>query len=111
MSDAPLAVDPHADPPLPPRIAWFAPWRWFPRLRPWQRGLLYAGVLLAGYVLSPMPVVYTLRRMGAFNTPMVLRPFEILYAPLEWGYNHSPVVQAFYDQQREWLEAGFGPIP
>jgi len=50
-------------PPLPPRLAWFAPWRWFAHWRPWKRWTLLVTVVLVVYLLSPFVVAPVVNRL------------------------------------------------
>jgi hypothetical protein len=85
-------------PPLPRRLAWFAPWTWFARWRPWKRWMLFVGVALVGYVLSPVPV-YLLMHFVPPSWPISLRLFNIVYAPLGWLCDVYEPLRDFYTWQ------------
>ena len=97
-------MPPNPAPPdaLPPRLAWFAPWRWFARWRPWKRWTLVAGAALVGYVLSPVPLNVSLQRLGLW-TPAVQQVCVIAYYPLIVVAMQSKPVGQSYQWQRELL--------
>lgn len=76
---------------LPPRLQWFAPWRW---RRRWQMALLL--VLTLGYPLSAGPLIWLhdRQRLPQFASPVL----HVVYFPLEWAYSRF-----------EWCQAILGP--
>jgi len=76
--DSPAAPDPL----LPPRVAWFALWRW----KPWK--LFLAGIAMAGicYPLSIGPAVFACR-LGVVSVGAV----EEAYRPVLFCVYESPL--------------------
>jgi hypothetical protein len=81
------------DPPLPPRISWFAPWRWSGS----AQGALFL-LLPVIYVESPVPIE-AVGRMGYPPPAIVMQPLVVIWTPLIWGYNNIPAIGSFYDWQ------------
>ena len=93
--------------PLPMRLAWFAPWTWFANWKPWQRWMLFAVKMIAGYVLSPIPVIIVLDSiLPLFGIAYPVT--DTVYAPIWWACERCAALRAFYDFQ--WY-AIFGVPP
>jgi hypothetical protein len=90
-------------PPLPPRIALFAPWRWLSRMKPGRRYTLIGALLVLAYIEAPVPLIYTLRRTHPTPPPLVQSVLQVTFAPLEWCYYQNDFVQWFYDSQWELI--------
>jgi hypothetical protein len=97
--------------PLPPQLAWFAPWQAWRAMPGWKRYPLAAIGLLIAYTAVPVPLLYLLRSSGALRIPLVLAACQTVFAPLEFCYNHFQAVAWFYDTQREVLEGLLGTRP
>jgi hypothetical protein len=110
MADTEPNMGPSTEqPPLPPRIALFAPWQWLARMRPGRRSGLIAALLITGYIEAPVPLVYTLRQTDPTPIPLLLPILQATFAPLEWSYHRNDIVRRFYDSQWELLTLLFGP--
>jgi hypothetical protein len=90
-------------PPLPKRLAWFAPGTWR-RLRP----VAIVGVSIAAYVLSPMPVFYIAARHQITHTHTFRDVYGSIYWPVFAAYRKSPALAAFYESQARALNHAFG---
>jgi len=70
--------------PLPPRLRWFAVWRW-----KWWQSVVFILLLFAAYPLSFGPVIWLLDRNLLPN--WAARPLGDIYRPLalamEWGWD------------------------
>jgi hypothetical protein len=100
-------------PPLPPRHAWFAPWRWCSHWRPWKRWTLLAVIMLSPvmYLLSDVPVWYALHKAGIFYDRRVHALYDVVYAPSYWYEQRFPTpVLGIRQLQDDWLVATFGPM-
>jgi len=73
---------PYPADPLPPRLRWFAVWRW--RRRWW----LAAGLIVLGYIASFGPAV-----MLVVNDQVNYHALYTVYAPLWWGANRSGAIR------------------
>lgn len=104
-----MNLDLDMPPPLPPRLAMFAPWRWLLRLPPIQRYSLIGALLAAAYIEAPVPLIYTLHHTNGSQLPVVLPVLQVTFAPLEWCYRKNDVVRAFYDSQWDLVKKLFGP--
>ena len=60
------------------------------------------GIALLLYVCSLIPLIALLRKLGWQHHWLVV--VGIVFAPLEWLYNHVPAMHAFY----EWQASLFG---
>jgi hypothetical protein len=93
--------------PLPSHVRWFAVWRWLPTWKPWQRWTLVVSGLLVGYVLSPIPVLWTAERLGGrgVRDQMVWIAYAPIVALCEWwpALDHE-----FYTVQDDWLRKAIG---
>ncbi len=84
-------------PPIPSRMmTFFAPWRWFPKMRPWKKWTITVVALVLWYIKSPVVIVPVVNRI---TVPYADSVFEVVYAPLAAGYEASPAVEVFYDIQ------------
>jgi hypothetical protein len=92
------APPPLADP-LPPRLRWFAPWRWQRR----NRCVALAVFLLVTYVMSPAPVCVAVETSVLSNYAWPTFTIEIFYFPIFWCWDHSELVRGFYVPQYEFL--------
>jgi hypothetical protein len=88
------------DPPLPPRLRWFAPWGWFQHWKPWKRWTLFVAVALIGYVLSYGPAFYFVLLT---QSPAVHDAYLTVYAPVSWCSDRCEPLQNFYFAQWRWL--------
>src|SRR5262245_51919537 len=85
------------DPPLPPRVAWFAPWRWFAHWRPWKRWTLVVVVLLVGYLVSAIVVGPVLQRAMPNLPGPVEWSLNFVYIPIGFAAEFIPGVNWFYN--------------
>ena len=60
-------------------------------------GLLTAVLLMVLYVLSCGPVVWIFFKTGLFYSSAGSRFFQVVYAPLEWAYQHNDSLKSFID--------------
>lgn len=82
-------------PPLRPRVAWFAVWRW-------KRQSIFVALLLVGYLLSPVPVRIFGHQSGVARYQWFEMTQNVFFAPIWWCTNHSNAVESFY-----WLQYEF----
>lgn len=62
-------------------------------------------VLFVSYVLSPVPVMLAIMHVVPANAQeSAMAVFVVIYAPLQWAYEHSESVERFYD----WYGSLFG---
>jgi len=87
---------PTPPPPLPRRVAWFAPWTWFAHWKPWKRWTLFAGVMLVGYVEAPVALEVLDSRIPI---PQVYPAFRAINAPIILAMEASPAIRKFYEVQ------------
>ena len=59
--------------------------------------------LLAGYVVGAVPTVELLEKAGLLNDARVQACVELVYAPLVWLSEESPLFQGFLEWEREVL--------
>ena len=66
-----------------------------------QDSALFWGVVVFGalfaYLLSPVPVVGTLDRLGLGESEHVRTAARAFYQPIIWAYERSPAVKSAYD--------------
>jgi hypothetical protein len=92
-------------PALPRRVAWFAPWTW----RPWKRWAI-VGLLVIGYIESPVPLSVMQRRylLSATRPPLMYRIAEqcvVVWLPIHWACDNSVAIRWFYETQTDALDA------
>jgi hypothetical protein len=97
------APSPH--PALPPWLAWFVPWRWFPGWKPWQRWTVCVAMLPVGYVLSAGPMVWLHDRQHLPQSGAEL--VEVVYAPLGWACSHS----TWFERPMSWYISLWESLP
>jgi hypothetical protein len=86
-----------ADAPWPRHLHWFAPWRWSWRAR-WALLLL----LPLAYIEAPVLLLPVTELWGAMPAG-VGTALEASFIPLQWAYDNSQIVEAFYDYQLDPL--------
>ncbi|MDZ4687862.1 MAG: hypothetical protein SH850_22545 [Planctomycetaceae bacterium] len=99
--------DPPEYDPLPPHVRRFAPWMWFPWMKPWQRWTLAVTVVLAGYVLWPVPMLWVVQRLGGVGARETMT-FTV-YLPIVAICELVPSLDRdFYESQDDWLRSVIG---
>lgn len=63
----------------------------------WGCGCLGLLMLLVGYILSPVPLVLMIGMMPLNVQEAIFPVWRVFCWPLQWCYEHSPTVAAFYD--------------
>jgi len=92
-------------PPLPRRVAWFAPWTWNRR-----KSAAFLVLMFAGYVVAEAPTEYLiLRRYGrTYEGSAAWQVHERLYWPMETSRGVSDTLTYFHILQERWLAKTFG---
>jgi hypothetical protein len=88
-------------PPLPRRVAWFAPWTW----RPWKRWAL-VGIGLAAYLLAAAPTEYLLYRVYAPRPVYTAR--AIVFEPALFVLRNSRAAMQVFVWELTVMDALFG---
>jgi hypothetical protein len=85
---------------LPPRVAWFAVWRWKRR----SVAVLFALLLSLVYPLSIGPAVYLVERR-----PELARTVAVVYRPVLWAWHRSSslIDTVVYDYANWWSQTGW----
>jgi hypothetical protein len=93
--------------PLPRSVRWFAPWRWFPWIKPWQRWTIAVAIVLVGYVLSPVPTLWAIERLCGRGARENMA--YTVYLPIVAMCELVPSVDHdFYQLQDDWLRRAIG---
>ena len=90
----------------------FGRYRWLlrfpPRFHRWQLIAALAILLPVGYVVSAVPTVMAMDRLGVRNHPLGTKFIEIFYAPLIWLEMNVPWSRAFFEGEVALLAWMFG---
>jgi hypothetical protein len=85
---------------LPPRLRWFAPWRWrLSRRETW--GLV--GVVLIGYVLSPGIIQYVADRLHFSRTRYISDQVTLLLYPPRTLAKTCPYLATIHREEWMWM--------
>lgn len=90
----------------PPKRSRFAVWRW--KKRTWA---LMAPLILAGYLLSAAPVIYTIRRCELRRDPLVKSVVFTVYFPAGMLNANSEAYRNVLEWQMATMESAFGELP
>ena len=87
-------------------------YRWLlrfpPRCHRWQLIAALAILLPIGSVVSAVPTVKALERLGVSNHPLVSQSLDVVYAPLEWLDKNVDWCHQFFQGEDALLTWMFG---
>lgn len=88
------------------RFRWLL--RFPPRCHRWQWIVALAILLPVGYVVSAIPTIKALERLGVESHPLVPQSLDVIYAPLDWLDANVPWCHQFFKGEDELLTWMFG---